>query len=166
MNTAHIVTGSPASGKTTYGKELAKERGIPFIDIDTVTVRLVRVGMKEVGRPEYDRDSKYFKDTYREAIYETLFDIAKENLAWTDVVVVGPFTREIRDEEWPAKLRQRLDSDIMVYYTYCKPEVRVQRMKDRASPRDKLKFENWDEINASYGDESPPPFEHTFIDNS
>ncbi len=166
MNTAHIITGTPAAGKTTFAKRYGTQHALPLIDIDTVTGRLIQRSLKVTGKDPNDRDSKEFKDTFREDIYETLFDVARENLEWMDVIIVGPFTREIRDPEWPAKLQKRLHANIEVYYMYCPPELRVQRMKERASPRDILKFQNWEEINATYGDEAPPPFEHNFIDTS
>ena len=99
MHTTYIVCGSPGAGKTTYAKKLASERGATLLDIDTATERLVRIALREAGHNPDDRDSEYFKHTYREPIYETLFDIARENNPFQEVVVVGPFTKELRDPD-------------------------------------------------------------------
>ena len=104
-----IICGTPGSGKTTYAKQLAADSKASILDIDTVTERLVRTGLAESGHSPDDRDSDYFKRTYREPIYQALFDIARENLPYHDVVITGPFTREIQDPDWPAKLASECD---------------------------------------------------------
>ncbi|MEN8192549.1 MAG: AAA family ATPase, partial [Bacteroidota bacterium] len=50
MYKAFIICGSPASGKTTYGKKLAKEKKALFLDIDISTERLVKLALEESGR--------------------------------------------------------------------------------------------------------------------
>ena len=72
-------------------QQLAANSTATVLDIDTVTERLVRIGLVESGHSPDDRDSDYFKRTYRDPIYEALFDIARENLPYHDVVIVGPF---------------------------------------------------------------------------
>ena len=104
MSKAFIISGSPASGKTSYGRKLAKMKKACFLDIDLSTEPLVQRALSESGHDKDDRDSEYFKKTYREVIYQTMFDIARENLKWIDVVIVGPFTRELRLESWPETL--------------------------------------------------------------
>ena len=166
MSKAYIICGSPASGKTTYGKELAKNKKAVFLDIDISTERLVQLALAESGHDKDDRDSSYFKNTYREVIYKTMFDIARENLEWNDVVIVGPFTREVRMESWPEILTTELGVEVEVHYIYCNAEERRRRMIERNSERDKAKLKDWDFINAYYGEEQPPPFKHVFVDTS
>ena len=166
MTRAIIVCGAPGSGKTTYARFLAAARGAALLDIDTATERLVRVGLIESGRSPDDRDSGYFKRTYREPIYEALFDIARDNLPYHDVVIAGPFTKEIRDPGWPAALCERLGSPAEVHYVYCVPEIRRQRLLDRGVARDRAKLEDWDSYVQYYGDEAPPVFEHVPVDGT
>ncbi len=166
MRKVFIVCGSPASGKTTYGKELAQKEKAAFLDIDISTERLVQLSLIESGYSKDDRDSDYFKSTYREVIYQTLFDIARENLQWIDVVIVGPFTRELRNKAWPEILASELGAEVEVHYIYCNSNERRNRMIERNSKRDKAKLQNWDEVNSYYGDEEPPLFKHFFIDTS
>ena len=165
MHTTYIVCGSPGAGKTTYAKKLAFERGAALLDIDTATERLVRIALREAGYNSDDRDSEYFKRNYREPIYETLFDIARENNPFQEVVVVGPFTKELRDPDWPAKLSQPLGGPVEVHYIHCPPDERKRRLENRGNPRDLAKLRDWENY-IQYYDESPPVFEHILVGGS
>lgn len=165
MYTTYIVCGSPGAGKSTYAKKLASEHSATLLDIDTVTERMVRIALRESGHDPDDRDSEYFKRTFREPIYETLFDIARENIIFQEVVVVGPFTRELRDPDWSLKLSNILGCPIEVHYVRCPLEVRKQRLAKRGDARDLAKLRDWENY-IQYYDESPPVFEHVLVDGS
>ena len=166
MNKLTIITGSPASGKTTFGKKLAAKENAVFLDIDSVTETIIKVSMKELSGDENDRDSQTFKSLFRNPIYETLFKIAKENLYINSVVITGPFTKELRDFNWPDKLKAEIWPNISIYYVYCKPRVRYNRLIQRNNSRDISKLKDWKAFNKYYGSELPPEFKHIFIDNS
>lgn len=166
MYTSYIVCGSPGSGKSTYARQLAVVKHATLLDIDTVTERLVRIALVQSGYSQDDRDSNYFKHTFREPIYETLFDIARENLHFQDVVIVGPFTKEIKDPGWPSKLHLVLGSSIDVHYVQCLPEIRRRRLARRGNTRDLAKLNDWESYIQYYGDENPPVFEHVLVDGS
>lgn len=163
---ATIICGSPGSGKTTYGRTLANAAGAVFLDIDTCSERLVMAGLKLAGQDPYDRDSHLFKQNFRDAIYETLFDVATENLPHCDVVIVGPFTKEIRNKAWPEELRLRLNCKVNIVYLYCDPKERKSRIESRKNRRDEGKLVQYEEFNTYYGDESRPVFPHSFIDTT
>lgn len=166
MKKVFIVCGTPGSGKTTYARHLATDRHATMLDIDTATERLVRIALAESGRSSDDRDSEYFKLTYRDPVYETLFDIARDNVAVQDVIVVGPFTREIKNRNWPDELCKSLGCPVEVHYVQCPPEIRKDRLARRGDARDKAKLEDWDNYVLYYGDESLPVFEHVLIDGA
>ena len=166
MQTAFVVCGRPGAGKTIYAQKLAEQRAAALLDIDTVTDRLVRLALAESGRNEDDRESVHFKQSFRRPIYDTLFDIARENLGRLDVVIVGPFTREIRDHSWLAQLRASLGSPVEVHYVYCRPEVRRERLVHRDKPRDVVKLADWQNHLSNHEDEKPPECPHLFIDTS
>lgn len=161
-----IVCGSPGAGKSTYGKTLATRLNAVFLDIDSATERLVRLSLHLSDHDPDDRDSAFFKENYRQPIYDQLFDIARDNIAQLDVVIAGPFTKEIRDGEWPKTLERLFGCHVEIHYVYCSPEIRKKRMMMRADPRDAAKFKNWHEFNAYYGNEDPPVFDHIRVDNS
>ena len=166
MYKSYIVCGSPGSGKSTYARKLAAVRHATLLDIDTVTERLVRIALVQSGHSQDDRDSEYFKRSFREPIYETLFDIARENLPFQDVVIVGPFTKEIKDPGWPSKLYRVLGSLIEVHCVQCAHEIRRGRLARRGNARDLAKLKDWENYIQYYGDESPPVFEHVLVDGS
>lgn len=166
MHTAFIVCGSPGAGKTTYARRLAAARQASLLDIDTVTEPLVRVALLAAGHSPDDRDSDYFKRTFREPIYATLFAVARENLPVQDVIVVGPFTREIREPEWPTRLARMLGAAVQVHYVRCAPELRRQRLAQRGDARDLAKLADWADYVRYYGDERPPVFGHVLVDGA
>ncbi len=165
VHTTYIVCGSPGAGKTTYARKLAAAQHAVLLDIDTASERLVRVALRESGRDPNDRDSDYFKRTYREPIYETLFDVARENVPFQEVVVVGPFTKELRDPDWPSKLSQTLGGPVEVHYVSCAPEIRRQRLAQRGDARDLAKLRDWENY-IQYYEERQPVFEHVLVDGS
>jgi predicted kinase len=166
MHTSYIVCGSPGSGKTTYARQLAAARHAILLDIDTVTERLVRIALAQSGHSQDDRDSEHFKRIFREPIYETLFDVARENLQFQDAVIVGPFTKEIKDPHWPAALYHSLGSLIKVHYIQCQQEARKQRLARRGNARDLAKLHDWENYTQYYGNENPPVFEHVLVDGT
>jgi len=166
MTQATIVCGSPGAGKTTYGKRLAVELGAVFLDIDVSTERLVRLALQQSGNDPDDRDSASFKLTFREPIYQQLFDIACDNLPYNRVVIAGPFTKEIQDAQFPANLSRRLGAPVEIHYVSCPPEVRRKRLLSRANARDKAKLDNWDSYLKYYGEETPPRCGHVLIESA
>lgn len=166
MHTVHIVCGSPGCGKSTYGSNLAREIGAVLLDIDTCTEKLVIAALSSNGQDSTDRDSPFFKTTFREPIYDTLFSIGRDNVMNIDVVIVGPFTKEIRNVNWPSALQDKLSSSVKIHYVYCHPDVRRQRLIDRGNPRDASKLENWNAHSHYYGGEERPGFDHLYIDTS
>ena len=82
------------------------------------------------------------------------------------MIIVGPFSNEIKDSGWRAKLNERFGTNTEIHYIYCDPRVRKDRMLARSKLRDKYKLEDWDKYLAYYGEEIPPSFEHIYVDNS
>ena len=164
--TVIVVCGGPGAGKSTYAQRLAEQRQAVLLDIDTVTDRLVRLALAASGHKEDDRDSDYFKKHFRGPIYNTLFDIARENLARLDVIIVGPFTREIRDSSWPARLQTALGASVEIHYVDCQPEVRRKRLAQRGASRDFAKLADWENHVLLHADGNPPEFPHIYVDTS
>ncbi|WP_299495018.1 AAA family ATPase [uncultured Shewanella sp.] len=163
---AFIVCGAPGAGKSTHGFQLANQMGATLIDIDVVTERLVRLALELSGRDPNDRDSDFFKDNFREVIYEQMYDIAIDNLVLNSVVIVGPFTLELQDPYWPATLAKRLHAKVVVHYVSCLSEIRRNRIKHRGYLRDRDKLNDWEQYIQYYKDETGPCFEHVLINNN
>jgi predicted kinase len=166
MTQAYLVCGSPAAGKTTYGKKLAEEKQAVFLDIDVATGRLVTLALDLSGHDPEDRDSPYFKKHFRNPVYEQLFDIARDNLLLRSVVIAGPFTREMKDPKWPEKLASRLGAAVKIHYVFCPPKIRKERMIKRAQSRDMAKLSDWNNHLHYYDNDPPPACDHFPVDNS
>ena len=161
----HLVSGPPAAGKTTYANELAERIGAVLLDSDAVTERLIRAGLVLAGLSPDDRDSPAYKAAFREAVYETLFDLARSHAARLPVVIAGPFTREGGDAEWPARLAARLGAMPEFHYVWCEPAGRKARLLARGAARDLPKLADWEAYVKSCR-ETPPVYPHRWIDTS
>jgi predicted kinase len=165
-HTVHVVCGMPGSGKTTFGSNLARDLKAALLDIDTCTEKMVQVGMRLSGHDPADRDSKFFKSNYRDPIYETLFAVAAENVKHIDVVIIGPFTKEVRDASWHASLTATFNSHVMIYNVYCDPSIRKTRLEVRGNPRDASKLQDWESHCKYYDDLPSPRSEHVWVNTS
>ena len=162
----HLVVGPPASGKTTFACQLAAERRAALVDIDVATEPIVRAALAALGTSPDDRDSPFFKNTFRDPIYDALFAIADSNLDHVDVVLTGPFTREFSQPDWLEDVALQCLSrpaPVIAYYMDCPPKELFERLKRRANPRDAAKLADWDTYHAYYGNAKPPLFPHRRI---
>lgn len=166
LHSLFIVLGQPASGKSTLSRVLSARLNAAYFDIDTATESLVRAALEAMDHDPDDRDSEFFKKQFREAIYETLFDLAKANLSHTDVVVSGPFTKEFADPNWLETVQRRLaiGARIQAVHTHCSPERLERRMRERNNPRDRGKLANWGSYVAYYQAAPTPLFPHLTVD--
>ncbi len=147
-----IVTSPPACGKTRLSKKLATAiEHIVYLDKDTL-IPLSKQIFAVAGQP-YNRSSDFFEKEIRDYEYDVILDLAFEALKYENYVMVNaPFTREIRDNDYLEKLRDRLSelgAKLTVVWIVTDPEVCHQRMIDRNSDRDTWKLEHWDEYMAS-----------------
>lgn len=160
-----IVCGRPGVGKTTYASVLAKHKNAVLLDIDTVTEPLVQAGLKLAGLDQDDRDSELFKATFRDPIHQSLLAIANQNLAFQDVIIVAPFSKEVQDPKWLANLKCSVWPNVDIHYLVCNDSILRNRLKKRGNPRDAAKLSQWQEYTSSYK-VTLPCFEHLLIDTS
>ena len=165
MASIHLVSGPPAAGKTTYARELAGRIGAVLLDSDEVAERLIRVGLTLAGLNPDDRDSPAYKSAFRDAVYETLFDLAKSHFNRLPVVIAGPFTSEGGDAGWPERLAARFGVMPEFHYVWCQPAERKARLLARGATRDLPKLADWDAYVKSCR-ETAPVYPHRWIDTS
>jgi predicted kinase len=161
----HLVFGPPAAGKTTYARQLAHQIGAILLDSDEVTERLIRAGLTLAGMDPNDRDSPAYKAAFREAVYDTLFDIAISHAGRLPVVIAGPFTREGGDATWPDQLQLRLGVRPLFHFVWCDPAERKARIQARGMARDLPKLADWGNYTLTCR-ESAPAFPHQWIHTS
>ncbi|HUA03936.1 MAG TPA: AAA family ATPase [Solirubrobacteraceae bacterium] len=139
---AVIVTGPPASGKTTLATTLASSMRYAIVDLDTVTGPLTRAALRLSGGDEAAIDSPAGA-ALRAARYETLLDVAATNLAvGIGVVIAAPFTAERSSGEDFAEVVRRLGVGDCVSLVYIDtPEhIARSRLASRNAPRDRDKL--------------------------
>jgi predicted kinase len=166
LHAAFIVCGNAGAGKSTFAAELCAREGATLVDIDTVTERLAKLVLRGHGLSEDDRDSPDYKALLREPIYEALFDVALDNLPHVPCVIVGPFTRERRDADWPRRLSLRLGVQPVIYHVFCSDEQRRERLERRGNARDRSKLLDFDAYARQGEDPAELPFPHHSVDTT
>ena len=155
MQELHVVCGAPGAGKTSFAKKLARELSAVLFDSDQVTQRMIMAGLQLAGMDVNDRDSPAYKKVYRDAVYETLWDLACVNGAWLPVVVAAPFTRECGDASWPDQISVRTGMLVKIWFVRCAASVRKQRIAARGEPRDVAKLNDWENYRKTCREEIP-----------
>ena len=143
-----LVSSPPACGKTFISKHLAKNlKHVVYLDKDTLIPLSKQIF--RVAKKPYDRSSDFFEENIRDYEYDVILDLGFEALEYDDTVLINaPFTREIRDAEYIAKLRAKLRSlgaRLTVIWVVTTPEVCRERMRRRNSDRDVYKITHWNE---------------------
>ncbi len=161
----HLVFGPPAAGKTFHARKLAEALGAVLLDSDEVTERLIRGGLALAGMDPDDRDSTAYKMAFRDAVYETLFDLARSHAERLPVVIAGPFTREGGEADWPDRLRERLGVMPEFHFVWCHSDVRKARLLARGKTRDLPKLADWESYIVTCREE-PPVFPHRWINTT
>lgn len=165
-NNLYLITGMPAAGKSTFARELAQRVRACLIDIDTCTENVVQAAMKQLTGDPDDRDSQRFKETFRSPIYDTLFAIADENLPHTHAIITGPFTKELRNPQWPQAIQARLSTPCILrcVFVHCDHQLRKKRLVERGNPRDNAKLKDWEAFLQYYEQDAFPEYPHLRVD--
>ncbi len=130
-----VIAGAAGSGKTTFGRALAKRLAIPLLDLDEVTAPLVAAfraahpGLDEAEALTAVRDDRY-RDLQRAAVMATS--------TGRSVIVTAPFTYEISSSERWQGFSSGFDSAATVRLIWLEvtPEERLRRMRARGASRD------------------------------
>jgi hypothetical protein len=149
-----VFAGHAGTGKTTLAKRampiLMEKCRHPFIflDKDTAYGAFSSHLLEVINGNGQDRDSPYYLEHFRDWEYSGLVDIARENLVLgVDVILVGPFSREIQSLDLfdPSFLHLPEDTDIKVIWVELEVHEASQSIVKRNDPRDQWKIEHWQE---------------------
>ncbi|WP_218354487.1 AAA family ATPase [Alteromonas lipotrueiana] len=143
MHKLYLVAGQPAVGKTTWAAILAQSTRACFIDIDTLSEPIVRAGLGLGGMPMDDRDSLQYKQTFREPIYQAMWQTARQNLPHVPVVMCAPFTKELQQPDWLQQIEQQIQCRVTVFWLYASETTIKRRMQKRGNKRDLAKLATW-----------------------
>ncbi|MCR8632915.1 AAA family ATPase [Paenibacillus radicis (ex Xue et al. 2023)] len=151
-----FFVGPAGAGKTTIAKALARKRRIAFLDMDTLLRPSAEVIMRVSGNDPNDRDSLVYKTHCRDLGYRVTMDAALENVELgIDVIVVGPFTKEIGNPLWVEQELERIgatrhDVDVKaIFVSLPDKELYRQRIEQRGLEMDEWKLANWSEFSHS-----------------
>lgn len=156
------IAGAAGSGKTTFGRALAKRLALPLLDLDEVTAPLVAVfrsahpGLDEAEALTAVRDDRY-RDLQRAAVMTTS--------TGRSVIVTAPFTAEVSSlERWRAFVDPFNEvADVHLIWLEVTPEERLRRMRVRGASRDaRLTTASTPAVQLPASD--PPVVEHLSLD--
>lgn len=168
--------GHAGSGKTTLARRTIQnflaecKASYCLLDKDTLYGKYSAAVMQLLtGNPD-DRDSPLYLQHLREPEYQSLLDVAREQLALgIHVFVVGPLSREILahqliDRAW---LGVAANVVIRIVWVHVDEAVAKQRIMVRGDVRDAYKLAHWDEYRVRRVLPSPEEFpELIFFDNT
>jgi predicted kinase len=162
--TAVLVSGAPATGKSTLAAALAPRLGAAVLDLDVATGPLTTVLSDLIGVADLS-DPRIARLT-RAPRYETLFALAEDNLrAGMSVVLVAPFTAERTADGWKAVV-DRLKAHaagLVLVWLHLPADQLVDRLRQRAAARDADKVKDPDAFLAAI-DHDPPAAPHLSLD--
>jgi predicted kinase len=161
---AVLISGAPATGKSTLAAALAPRLGAAVLDIDVATGPLTTVVSDLIGVA--DLSDPRIAQLTRAPRYETLFALAEDNLrAGRSVVLVAPFTAERSVDGWNAvvdRLKAHAAGLVLVWLRLPADQL-VDRLRQRDAARDTDKVKNPDAFLAAI-DHDPPAAPHLALD--
>lgn len=137
-----LLSGAPASGKSTLAHLVARELRAAVIDQDVATAPLLDVVQRLVGVD--DLDDPRLAGLTRDARYRVVLDLAVDNLdAGIPVVLVAPFTAERAGPTAWTATHDRLvvaGGAPTLVWLRLEPAEMVRRLRARGADRDAAKL--------------------------
>ncbi|MGL5826993.1 MAG: AAA family ATPase [Nocardioides sp.] len=165
-----LVGGYAGSGKSEFGRVLARGTGWPIIDKDTICRPVVERALEALGASPHDRDSELYWREVRPREYEALIATASENIeCGLSVIVTAPFILEFSDQAWMARISDRfaqLGANATVLWMRCDTNTMLTYLRHRGAARDAVKLAEWETYHAGLDPRFAPAGPHTVIENS
>lgn len=170
MSISHavVVAGLPASGKSTFARQLAHELpGAVIVDKDEITGPVVRAALASAGQPP-DLDGAYYKRWLSPASYEATTAAARAVVeGGATPIIVAPYEKALEDPAWPDSLRRHLGAgQLHVVWMFAARPTLHHRMAQRGEARDHSKLADWDAWAAQLPTAKAPPWPHVSLDTT
>ena len=138
--TVWVVAGPAGSGKTTLGRALARHLRAALVDLDSVTNPLLD-GLSDLVAPGGHWNEEGRRARVRPARYAALRAVAADQvLAGLDVVLVAPFTAELRGgSEWTLLTGAVAPAPVRVVWLRADDALLEQRVGQRRETRDAVR---------------------------
>jgi dephospho-CoA kinase len=160
-----FVSGAAASGKTKFAKALAGARNLQILDLDDTLEQLIasnQSALRELGMEN-------FLSIMAPARYQDLLERALvEFNQGKSLVIVGPFTKQIADENVWKEIKRPFEEQGVIpklVWVNISNTLRAARLKGRGLKRDKGKVADMDAYLAKTNPQAPA-FGHINIDGS
>lgn len=131
-----VVAGAAGAGKSTLGRAIARDRRLPFLDLDTIT-NAVLDGAVNPFLDDVHWNDQALRHTVRPARYRALLDtISDQAEVGGGAVVVAPFTAELTGgSEWHDLVDACQGEPFVVWITGTQ-DLLDRRMAERQIDRD------------------------------
>lgn len=150
-----FICGHAGTGKTTLAHQVLQDclhtpptQPWCVLDKDTLYGRYSAAVMQTLTGDPHDRDSPIYLQHLREPEYQSLLDVAREQLALgISVIIVAPFSREVRDGRLFDRDWLDLPSTSIIHWVWVQVPQAVAhaRIISRNNPRDRYKLAHWDD---------------------
>lgn len=168
--TVVIVGGYAGSGKTETGRIITRATGWPMLDKDSITRPVVESMLRELGLSPHDRESETYLTKIRPAEYESLREVALENVSCgNSVVLTAPFTKELRDSAWCQRTIADFaahDAQVRALWVRCDEESMRIYLRRRGAARDDNKLANWQQYVDGLDLQYTAAMPHVVLNNS
>ncbi|MFI6043365.1 GntR family transcriptional regulator [Nocardia sp. NPDC051321] len=163
------VGGYPGSGKSEFGRVLARETGWAILDKDTIARPIIEPALEDLGSTFDDRESDLYVERIRPREYEALAAVIQDNIeCGNSVIAAAPYLKEFNDRAWIDNARARAavsGADATFVWVRCTTDTMLMYLRRRGAARDGWKLSHWEDyvkrIDVSYR----PVIEHVVVDN-
>jgi len=139
-----VVTGLPGSGKSTYGRFLAKKFSFAYFDYDTV----IHNFMEPLFEKYYSNLSyKECSREWRDSCYGSLWDLSMENIKLgNSVIASAPLSLEKSNEHFFKQLKTtyHVEFNVLSVSFNVPKHILKERISNRNEERDREKLDDWD----------------------
>lgn len=164
------VGGYAGSGKTEFGRTLARLSGWAMLDKDTLTRSVVDMALVQLGSTVADRESDLYMTHVRPAEYECLAATVRENVGCgVSVIATAPYIREFSSEAWFRRTAVELDTlgaDMTVVWIRASADSMHSYITRRGAARDSAKLADWDQYTNLIDLEFAPAWTYTLVTNN
>ncbi|PWW38098.1 MULTISPECIES: AAA family ATPase [Paenibacillus] len=144
-----FLIGSAGSGKSTIGKKLASAHHFCYLDKDVLCNTFTGKLLEAKGYSPHARDGNvYYRDTVMPLEYETLLNVANDNLQLgRSVILDAPFVGYFSESDYIQHLivkYQWVAVIPVVLQVNVREDVLRQRLQNRGLERDAWKLDHWE----------------------
>ncbi|MEU7769653.1 GntR family transcriptional regulator [Nocardia sp. NPDC049190] len=163
------IGGFPGSGKSEFGRIMARETNWAILDKDTIARPIIEPALEDLGSTIDDRESDVYRNRIRPREYEALAAVVQDNAeCGNSVIATAPYLREFTDRSWIDQTIARAETcnaDPTFVWVRCSVETMHLYLRRRGAARDTWKLSHWDEYVAGLDASFRPEVDHVVIDN-